>query len=156
MFSRFARPIDLRNTRTPRPLGVGIGSIGFPDNGMGDITYDFNQITVDEPTPTPSSISLNLSQATTTPAASTPGITGQDWAQIIGASTAGLMNVIGAAFSVDAARQAAKQKEWALKDILTGGGAVAPAAGVGIGLGTVALVAGAGFVIYMLIRRRKS
>ena len=167
MFTRFARPIDLRQVRTPRPLGVGIGSIGFPDNELGGFgvygpTLEEAAAPAASATPTygptlPEWIAA-LSDKTTpaAPAApTTPSMTGQDWAQIIGASTAGLLNVVGSYFQVEAARKAAKEREWALENIITAGGAVAPAAGVGIGMGTLALIAGGGFVVYMLVRRKK-
>jgi len=158
MFTRFARPIDLRQVRTPRPLGVGVGSLGFPDNGLGeDMGTNFNiSLPSVVSTPTPSSISASLSSSVQPVAATqTPGITGQDWAQIIGASTGGLLNVIGSIFQVEAARKEAKEREWALENIITAGGTVSPAAGVGISMGTLALLGGAGLVIYMLIRRKK-
>jgi NAD/NADP transhydrogenase alpha subunit len=174
MFTRFARPIDLKHVRTPRPLGVGIGSIGFPDNGINGLSGIFDLLTPTQITAVTTAYyktQEEKSQAEAQKAAeaqeeveyqaylkqqaANPSMTGQDWAQIIGASTAGLMNVIGSVFQVEAARKAAKEREWSLERIITAGGTVAPAAGVGIGMGTLALLAGGGFVIYMLVRRKK-
>lgn len=156
MFSRFARPIDLRQIRTPRPLGAGIGSIGFPDNGigfpdngLGDVTYgpDVFQVT---PNQTPSTISTNLSSQLQPgqPTQQTQGMNSQDWAQIIGASTAGLMNVIGSAFNVAAFQQASTAARRGYVQ------PTQPAAG--IGLGVMALLVGGGFVVYLLVRRKRS
>jgi NAD/NADP transhydrogenase alpha subunit len=177
MFTRFARPIDLRNVRTPRPLGVGIGSIGFPDdtlgfpdNGLGSI---WDLLTPKQKAAVQTGTALTAEQKGQAEAQAaaeakekaeyeaylkqqqaSPSMTGQDWASIIGASTAGLMNLAASIANVAGAKQASAERERTLRNLITAGGTVTPAAGVGIGMGTLALIAGAGVVIYMLVRRK--